>query len=224
MGKLMRLAAHGIAYFCLATVLAQSAAMAVLWQKGFFEQDRVYRALAGLHRIELPKPQVKTDDGAPDNEQPGLDEAIRRRTLHSLDLSLRESALDKGLAELQAVLVDLKTQRERYNEIKDSFDTKLAALQNIAKDEALQEVQRTLETMNAKQAKDQVLRMLEAGAMEQVVSIVKAMPLEKRKKILAEFKSEEDNEKLFTILTEIRSGTGEAKLIESTRKEVGSEK
>jgi hypothetical protein len=50
-----------------------------------------------------------------------------------------------------------------------------------------------------------------------VVTILKAMPLDKRKKILAEFKSEEEAEKLHDILKQIREGVPDTALIRETR-------
>jgi hypothetical protein len=85
------------------------------------------------------------------------------------------------------------------------------------------EVQRTLEAIAPKQAKEQILRMLAQPntaadrPLEDVVRILKAMPLDKRKKLLAEFKTPEEIEKLAEVLHEIRSGGSDAELIRDTR-------
>ena len=87
-----------------------------------------------------------------------------------------------------------------------------------ARDAALLEVQRTLEAIAPKQAKEQLLRMLAEAKtpadqpMEDVLRILKAMPLDKRKKILAEFKTPEEIEKLADVLREIRLGGSDAQM------------
>ena len=49
---------------------------------------------------------------------------------------------------------------------------------------------------------------------------MKAMPLDKRRKLLGEFKSPEEIEKLHAVLQEIRRGTPETDLLEDTRKQL----
>jgi hypothetical protein len=57
-------------------------------------------------------------------------------------------------------------------------------------------------------------------AMTDVVTILKGMSLDKRKKIIAEFKSAEDSMRLHEILKEIRLGEPEVSLIQGTRDQV----
>ena len=79
--------------------------------------------------------------------------------------------------------------------------------------------------MSAKMAKDQLLRMLDnrnlsrAASMQFVTKLLKGMPLDKRKKILAEFKGE-DTDRLHEILQEIRRGVPEAALARQTRQQL----
>jgi hypothetical protein len=88
------------------------------------------------------------------------------------------------------------------------------------------ELQRTLEAIQPKQAKDQIMKMLEEyptefdQPLQDVVTIMKAMPLDKRRKILGEFKSEPEIEKLAVILREIRLGTPDTELIRGTRSQL----
>jgi hypothetical protein len=53
--------------------------------------------------------------------------------------------------------------------------------------------------------------------MQDIVKILKAMPLDKRRKILGEFKSEDEATTLAEILKEIRLGAPEVDLIRDTR-------
>ncbi|NJO37424.1 MAG: hypothetical protein HC871_07105, partial [Rhizobiales bacterium] len=144
----------------------------------------------------------------------------------SLDLDLRESAIDKSLGDLRNLEKNLKTESDRLDGWKKSFDERLSRLQSAATDTSLLEVQRTLEAIAPKQAKEQILLMLKEPAtaadnpMQDIVTIFKAMPLDKRRKILAEFKTEEEIKQLADILQQIRLGEPDAGLLRDARSQL----
>jgi hypothetical protein len=84
-------------------------------------------------------------------------------------------------------------------------------------------VQVTLEAIAPKQAKEQLVKMLQDpkspanDPMEDTVRILKAMPLDKRKKILAEFKTPEEVKTLAEILRVVRLGGSDTELMRDTR-------
>ena len=90
-------------------------------------------------------------------------------------------------------------------------------LEKSATESAEAELQRTIEAIDPKQAKAQILIMIDDDAMSAVVTVVKALPLDKRKKLIAQFKTEEEIEKLADILRQIRLGNPEVPLINKTR-------
>ena len=118
----------------------------------------------------------------------------------------------------------LEQERQRYNDLKDTFDVELEKIRSGAVDQAMRDVQRQLESVDAKLAKDQIIRILEdhsipqAESMHFVVTIIKSMGLERRRKILSEFKDEDDTERLHAILRQIRLGVPDVELIRQTRK------
>ena len=67
-------------------------------------------------------------------------------------------------------------------------------------------MQRTLQSLDAAQAKEQLMIMYEDERIDDVVTIVQAMSTEKRKDILAEFVSKEESTKLSDILRRIGEG------------------
>jgi len=77
----------------------------------------------------------------------------------------------------------------------------------------LQDVQRTLQALDAVQAKEQILIMFDDERIDDVVTIVQAMPSEKRKDILAEFVSKDEADKLADILRRIGEGMPTTSLI-----------
>jgi hypothetical protein len=226
MMKLLKLIPAALLYFCVATVLAQVGAGVYLVATGALTQEKMYQCLAAFYGVNLHEIEQKAAQAhePPPNEQPDFAEVIKQRALASRDLDLRETAVDKALVDVRALTAQLKTERARYDQLKLQFDARLAELEQVSTDNALQEVQRTLEVIQPKQAKDQILRMLEEAKPEEraavdrdVITILKAMPLDKRKKIIGEFKTEEEAQKLHDILQQIREGVPETALIRDTR-------
>jgi hypothetical protein len=227
--KIGKLMSGTLLYFCLATVVAEGGALALLASQGVLTKTKLFNALAALYGVDLHELEKTTtaEHQPPPHEQPAFEEVIKKRALLSRDLDLRDTAVDKALIDVRALMAQLKTERERYDQLKQQFDARLAQLEQVFTDNSLQEVQRTLEVMQPKQAKDQILRMLEEASpadrervQRDVVTILKSMPLDKRKKILTEFKTEEEAEKLYEILKQIREGVPDTTLIRETRAEL----
>lgn len=227
MKKLLALIGPAIAYWCIATVLAQALAVGLLWWKGMLQKDRIVQTLTAAYGFE-PMALVGADANKKSVvEFPSADEIIQKRVEASLDLDLREMAIEKALIDLRNMQEQLREERDRYRKLKESFDAQLADLHQDATANALQEVRVTLENLQPKQAKDQIMRMLnEATAddydntMRDIVTMVKAMSLDKRKKILGEFKAQPEIDMLQEILGEMLIGTGDAELIEKTREQI----
>lgn len=211
--------------FSIGTVVSLVVIGAMLWWKGVLTDERLLGMLAALQGIKPPPPPSLSALDA-DAEQPSFNQILNARMRASLDLDLRESAIDKSLGDLRAIETSLKSESLRLDSWKRSFDERLASLQTAASEAALLEVQRTLEAIQPKQAKDQIMKTLAEpktssdDPMEDIVRILKAMPLDKRKKILAEFKTPEEVEKLSAIFRVIRLGGSDAELLDDTRKQL----
>lgn len=212
-------------WFCLGTVLAQIVLVGMLWWKGAFADNRVTAMVAALYGIHpATNAGAASTPADPNLEELSLTQIAQRRMLTSLDLDLRENTLDKSLADLRNLEEKIRTEDERLSLWKKSYDYRLAELESTTLASSLLEVQKTLEAIQPKQAKEQILRMLDDApdglneqAMQDVVKILKAMPLDKRRKILGEFKSEDEATTLAEILKEIRLGSPEVDMIRDTR-------
>jgi flagellar motility protein MotE (MotC chaperone) len=214
--------------FCVATVISLAVLGSMLWMKGALAGDRYVAMMAALYGIPPEGKQTKEESQQDKNpEQPSLNAVIERRALASLDLDLRESALDKSLQDLRNLESQIKTERQRLDLWKQSFDNRIASLESGRSDQAIVELQQTIEAMQPKQAKEQILKILDTPPksvddqpLHDVVNLLKNMPLDKRKKILAEFKLPEETERLSEILREIRLGSPETELLRDTRKQL----
>lgn len=212
--------------FSVGTVVSLAVLFVMLWWKGALADERVLGMLAALQGIKPAPPPEAAKALDAEGEQPSLDQIMQARLRTSLDLDLRESAIDKSLGDLRALESQIRTESKRLDDWKKSFDQRIATLQTDATNVALVELQRTLEAMQPKQAKDQIMTMLKDPAtaaddpMQDVVTIMKAMSLEKRKKILGAFTTEEEIKRLAEILKEIRLGTPETTLLQDARSQL----
>jgi hypothetical protein len=225
--KIVRLLGTLLVACCIGTTISLVVVGGMLWFKGALGGDRVMGMLAALYGIDTSRVAPAAAAKETNGEQPSLDDLLQKRLLASLDLDLRESAVDKSLGDLRNIETQIKTESQRLDAWKLSFDKRLQELETKAADAALQEIQQTLEVMNPKQAKDQIIRVLEAPPvieqdrpLQDVVSILTTMPLDKRKKILSEFKSPQEMETLAVILREIRLGMPDSEIIRSTRSQL----
>jgi Mg/Co/Ni transporter MgtE len=137
-----------------------------------------------------------------------------------LDIDLRESAIDRSLGELNNLQNNVVTEKERFNDLRTAFEARINELQNIANDARLRKVQQAVESMQPKLAKDQLLRWFDGGNKADVVAILGSMSPERQKKIIGEFKSEEDKAALNKILNEIRAGRAENELLDTANSQL----
>ena len=144
------------------------------------------------------------------------------RMLSNLDLDLRDLSADKGLADAQQLDLLLEEETSRYSFVKSEFDSRWETMQKEAVDSELQEVARQIATVAPSLAKDQLLRILNDEqldpelALQQVVTIFRSLSIDKRKKIVLEFK-DGDSSSLHEILRQIRLGVPQMTLIRETR-------
>ena len=64
---------------------------------------------------------------------------------------------------------------------------------------------------------DRIMKMIEDNAMDEVVTIMRNMPIDKRKKIIAEFKDGPDTQALYDILKNLRKGEPMASQIQEAQ-------
>ena len=112
------------------------------------------------------------------------------------------------------MLAELREQRDDFDQRLAAFRNELKEIREGAEREGLAEVQRTLQSLDANQAKEQLLIMYEDERIDEVVTIIQAIPTDKRKDILAEFVSKDEADKLAEILRRISKGMPTSSLID----------
>jgi len=200
-------------YCCLATVLVQAAGVTVLWSTGKLTKAKTirYAAIAyGRDVTDLPAehtPEITSETSEKDLTHEQL---LDKRVNANESLVDRIAAMTQQANTIRSLEKELKSERDRRATVRKNFRSYLDDLEKEVVIASLGDVQHTLENLSPRQAKDIILRTLDDEGLdegddvvEDIVTIVKAMPESKLKKILGEFKTAEEQEKLHRIVMEI---------------------
>lgn len=207
-GRLIRAAAMIFVSFCVGTLIAEVAVFAYVWSKWDMngEKARQMLAIAQGYDLAAMRGHAVAQREAPSVEQPSFAQIVEARAMKSRNLELREQAVDQAMTRLR---LDQKKQAEsvaRLDETQKAFETRLASMTTTEKASGFDQNIAILQNMNAKQAKDQLLRMYDNKEIDAVVRLMAGMAPSKRKKISNEFRTPDENEKLAEILRRIREG------------------
>ena len=104
------------------------------------------------------------------------------------------------------MLAEHTEEKNRFDQRLTSFDRRLEEMQKGEKEQGLRELQKTIQLLEPEQAKNQLLIIYDDERIDEVVNIVQAMAADKRKDILAEFTTAEEEIKLAEILRRIGEG------------------
>ncbi|SRR6056297_14491 len=200
---------------CVATVLTQLIVLGACFFRGTVNSQTITQIIALMNGIDIQGQRLSmVINRANGVEQPDFNEILDARAREALDMDLRLDAQQRYSRELEEKNKELKATQVRFDMRREEFFKKLDEIRLGAQQDGMQELTRTLQAMDAEQAKDQLLRMLNADRIEDVVNIIQATPLDKRTDILAEFISEDEKEKLAEILRRIGEGEPATTLID----------
>ncbi|HEX5446262.1 MAG TPA: hypothetical protein VFW87_20715 [Pirellulales bacterium] len=209
-----------IAALCVATVAAEALLLGFLYSRGKLDEPAVLRVVAAANGIEM-LPAAATESETPGNtEEVSLEAMARARALKSRDIELREQSLGENIAVVKTEYNKLIEEKDRYERIKTAFRAQLDELRDGVLANNRETARLILENMKPKQAKDQILRMVKEGEVNDVVMLLSLMPTAKRAKIIGEFKTDEEAQTLAEVLKLIREGVPETKLIDETEKAI----
>ena len=216
----MRLLVKLFVAFCVGTVLAQGIILAMAAARGNLNKVTVLKAVALLNGVDITGDQLhKMLDQSQKTPVPTYEEVEAERASQSKSMDMRERSIMQYKRQVEEMMTEHKVVIGDFDRRKDDFYRYLETAQKNLADESLKEVQRTLESLTPDLAKEQLKQFLKDDKMDDVVAIVKGMPLDKRKKILGEFTADDEIVQLNEILSTLRQGDPEAKLIEKARAE-----
>lgn len=219
-GRLFRGMAALFTYFCVATVLSLAIMLGYIMATKGLDADKLSQISAVVQGIDLAKLATRPgpQEVSESKEQASYEAVINARAVKLRDIELRLVSLRQGLNRLESDRLALTDEKSRFDRDRTTFDERLAELENTATSEGEGDVRSILESVKPKQAKELILKMVEAGEMPVVVSMISQMPVTKQAKIVAEFRTPEETDKLQAILRQIQLGEPLASLVNETRR------
>ena len=195
---------------CVSTVISQGLGFSYLWWSGRLDHESLEQIVSVLHGVDLV-PAIKDSRHEKDGEARPLsfEEITEQRVLRCLNLTLREQVIQQGLRQLDSLQRSAQQETSTFDRRRKAFKQELELVRTTARNNALVEVRRTIENMEPALAKEQLVRMMDQGESDVVVAMLKAMPLEFRNDILAEFRGTDDG-MLSEILRQMLQGVPES--------------
>jgi len=218
MGRLVGALSAAFVYFCIGQTLVIVVLLGAFIAKGHFTHHKLEQIAAVIQGVDLVELQHSIDESraAAKQPQPSLRDLAEARALKSRDLELREQELRNQLNLIRQEQSKLTAEADRYQRIQTDFEQRLKTLREGTVATNFENARLILENMKPRQAKEQLQLMLDEGEMKQAVVLISAMPVDKRAKIITEFKSEKESEELAEMLRLIRAGEPDVTLIDET--------
>lgn len=226
MGRALGLLGALISSICIASMLVLVAAIGYLWMSGLLNERKWSKIMAVVQGLDVDAVRAAAQLERREREQgvqPSLSELARARAARSRDLELREQASSSLLDELRAERLKLTEETSRYKRVKSDFESQLQQLREAALSTNQETVRLIIENIKPRQAKDQLMRMVRNHQMAEAVTTLSAMPIARRAKVISEFKTEEESERLAEMLKMIREAEPELNLIDGARSKLDSQ-
>lgn len=217
--------------FCVGTVITELVLLVVVVANdgGSFKKfDPAVLAsiLWGIDPIELGKLEaIRFEERSFDNV--GLDEAEEQYEIEVLNLDMRDRSLQIATEDLGFYSKSLENKRNEYERRRLDFEAELDRIEGALENRSLIQLRDSISSLDPEQAKTQIMTFLQESEdssnpeiANDVVVMVKTMPIDIRKKILSEFQTDAEKLRLKFILQQIRVGHPEIPLIQQVREEL----
>ncbi len=215
MGRLFGSIGALLLYVCFGAVLGLAGVYGYLTKQGFLTPAKLAEMKAVM--LDFQPDSIKAAERAKATTPvPTLEEVARAKAQLQRDLELREQTLRSRAEQLRIERAAFIDEMKNFDLRKAQYEEELAKLRDDITSAGQANARQILETIKPKQAKDQLLRMIDADAQDAAVTTLALMSPARRAKVIAEFKSPDDNRKLADILRRIREAEPEAGIIEKT--------
>lgn len=195
-------------YFFAAMAIGGVAIGIHLWFAWSLTPAKVRQALAVMRGERPPselRPVVEQKTDEP-KEEPSYDAILTRRALEYRDLELKNKMLISLKDEVEQLKRELEQKEKNVTEREQKLEAMIARAKQESEDAGRETVRRTLESIRPSQAKELIAEMLARNEIEEVVRLMQGMNDSKRARIVAEFKSPEDAQKIAEVLRRLREG------------------
>ena len=201
MGRLLGGLGSLLVYLCIGTILTQLIIAGYAVSQGFVDKQKLGDMLAVARGATLSS----ADDAslatqAKPVEMASIEEKDQRRATMTRHIELREQAVANALEQIATERDKLLKERETFDLLVAAYRKQKQQEQSLELAEGMEKTRELLENIKPEQAKSIILMMIADDDKEDVVAILSAMPIAKQKKIVEQFKTEDERRKLYEIL------------------------
>lgn len=194
-------------YFLAALALGTIIVCVHVWLAWKVTPQRVAQAVDVIRGRSLPKAvNTSLPEASEPAEEPSYDAILQRRALAYRDLELKSLALQNLQDQLRVAEARFDEKEKLLAKREQAFQEKVQALEDESVAAGRETVRRTLESVKPAQAKLLLLDMLNKGEEGQVVTLLAEMNDSKRGKIIAEFRTPEETNRIAEVLRLLREG------------------
>lgn len=207
-GRLLHTLVIAIACLSVGTVLSAAGMGSYLAVKWDLNREKLVKILAVAQGVDLAAAKAQPAPAQPEDspEQGSYDQMLEARAAKFRNLELREQALRGGVEQLRRDEARVIEEKAITAKARQSLEAQLADIEKQATEAGWEQNRNSLQAIKPKQAKELLLQMLARKEMDDVVALLAPMNDSKRAKIIAEFKTPEEIEKIGEVLRIIRHG------------------
>lgn len=223
-GRLLHTLVIALACFSVGSVLSAAGLGGYLAVKWDVNREKLVQILAVAQGIDLAVAKDKAEPARqePSQEQASYEQMLEARAAKFRGLELREQALRGSLEQLHRDLARMAEEKTTVVSARQKLQTQLADIEKQATEAGWEQNRNSLQTIKPKQAKELLLQMLAKNEMADVVALLAPMTDSKRARIIAEFKTPEETEKIGEVLRMIRRGEPRSTAAGNVGQQLGS--
>ncbi len=219
----MRMIFSLIGYVSTGTVLALLIGVGYLWQSDVLSDDKMFRMAAVFHDVDwdaITAEQSPAEQKIP-TEEISINEVDRMREVKLRNYEVKQNALKMAREEFDYSFRQISEATARFDKHAKEIENRLQQQGELSTKENMTAVVNHLQVIKPKEAKELLFMFLEEqGGEKDVILLLKAMQNSKRKKVLQQFKTPDELEKLHRIQRLMLAGYPEKQVIDAMLEQV----
>lgn len=196
--KIINLLSALVAYVCIASVISLALGLGYLWHTDRLDDEKIFRIMALLHDVDLnqiAESHRENSDAVP-SEEPSITEVSLYQQVLDRNHEVKLLALQRGSQEYHHRFQQLKEQADRNDRLAQDLQSRLKQQQELTTQENVAKVVSQLEQLKPDIAKESLMRWIAEGRMDDAILLMGKMSEQKLSKILKEFETPEELDKL----------------------------
>jgi hypothetical protein len=224
MGKIINLVFTLVAYFCVASVISLALILGHMWHTDRLNDEKVYRIFALLHDValqQIAQSQQKRSDEVPP-EEPSSTGVLHHQQVQDRNFEVKLLALQRGKQDYDHRYQELKKEIDRYNRLAQDWQSRLKQETELKNQENVAKVVSQLEQVRPEVGKEELLRWINEGRMDDAIVLMSKMSESKLGKILRTFETDTELDTLHEVHERIIGGSSDTEQLQKALDELNA--